>query len=200
MQAGTEIIIGGEFFATGEFHAFIEPGFCLSFSQKMASNGNYSNTPENTYNSEITKQSVLAANRPIGIYPNPTSGIFTLSIQADDPVQQIYYANSSIANSNNASTRFNNDVLANHPAVSLPFASNVSTLNKESISSDHSNNSSPDIESYIYIYDVLGNLIYNSQLQNAISATIDISNHGKGVYFVRVVQGDKIFTEKLIHQ
>ena len=55
-------------------------------------------------------------------------------------------------------------------------------------------------EAKVYIYDILGNLIYNSSVRGTNSETIDISRHGKGIYFIKVQQGEQIFTEKLIHQ
>lgn len=48
------------------------------------------------------------------------------------------------------------------------------------------------------IYDLLGNVIYESTLIN--NQSIDISNHPKGIYFIKVSDGKDFKIEKIIHQ
>ncbi len=51
----------------------------------------------------------------------------------------------------------------------------------------------------IYIYDIFGRLIYQSSIFNNQS-TIDIAQNAKGIYLVKVIQGEEIHIKKLIHQ
>lgn len=51
----------------------------------------------------------------------------------------------------------------------------------------------------IYIYDVLGNIIYQTTATGAVN--IDISTHAKGIYFVKVITGSGVIAnEKIIYQ
>ena len=52
----------------------------------------------------------------------------------------------------------------------------------------------------VFIYNVLGEVVYtNEDIQNHYS-TIDISNHPKGVYLIKVINQDEIFVGKVIYQ
>lgn len=48
------------------------------------------------------------------------------------------------------------------------------------------------------IYDLLGNIIYESTLIN--NQSIDISNHPKGIYFIKVSDGEQVHMNRVIHQ
>ena len=54
-------------------------------------------------------------------------------------------------------------------------------------------------ETAIYIEDVLGRMIYNSEITYPQSE-IDISFHPKGIYFVIVIQGNNITRKKIVQQ
>lgn len=53
--------------------------------------------------------------------------------------------------------------------------------------------------SEVYIYDIFGRLIYQSSIFNNQS-TIDIAQNAKGIYLVKVIQGEEIYIKKLILQ
>ena len=53
--------------------------------------------------------------------------------------------------------------------------------------------------SKVFIYNTLGQLIYQSSIINNQSS-IDLSSHSKGIYFIKVISGEKIYTEKIILQ
>jgi hypothetical protein len=50
----------------------------------------------------------------------------------------------------------------------------------------------------LFVYDMLGNVIWQEQSNSKIETTIDISNYPKGIYFVKISQGDKITTQKIV--
>ncbi|MES2285883.1 MAG: T9SS type A sorting domain-containing protein [Bacteroidota bacterium] len=52
----------------------------------------------------------------------------------------------------------------------------------------------------VKIYNVLGEQIYLSELKQLTSNEIDLSNAPKGIYFVNVYNGDKIYTRKIVKQ
>ncbi len=54
-------------------------------------------------------------------------------------------------------------------------------------------------EAKVYIYDIFGRLIEQLTMGNE-QLTIDISAHPKGIYLVKVIQGEEIYIKKLIHQ
>ncbi|MBN4062154.1 MAG: hypothetical protein COA57_13430 [Flavobacteriales bacterium] len=55
-------------------------------------------------------------------------------------------------------------------------------------------------EASVYVMDVLGEIIYQSQLNYSTTHQIDLSNHPKGIYFVKVVSGDEIIVKKVVYQ
>lgn len=56
-----------------------------------------------------------------------------------------------------------------------------------------------NVQSFVYIYNILGELVYQSSIFNNQS-TIDIVQHPKGIYLVKVFQGEQVYIKKLIHQ
>ena len=52
----------------------------------------------------------------------------------------------------------------------------------------------------VYVMDVLGDIIYQLQLNYSTIHQIDLSTHPKGVYFVKVVSGDEIIVKKVVYQ
>lgn len=54
--------------------------------------------------------------------------------------------------------------------------------------------------SKVYVYNILGKLIYQSESASVQYSDIDISGYSKGIYYVKVVSGDKIFVKKVIYQ
>lgn len=50
----------------------------------------------------------------------------------------------------------------------------------------------------IEIYNITGSLVYVTYSKNQNSKSIDISNFIKGVYFVKIMDGNKFYTEKLV--
>ena len=51
----------------------------------------------------------------------------------------------------------------------------------------------------IYIYNLLGEVIYKSKMNSSVSR-IDLSEHANGIYFVRVISGSEIYSGKLLKQ
>ncbi len=49
------------------------------------------------------------------------------------------------------------------------------------------------------IYDMIGNVVYQSNLANSIS-NVDLSKASKGIYFVKIIDGDKVYSDKIIIQ
>jgi hypothetical protein len=45
--------------------------------------------------------------------------------------------------------------------------------------------SSPNLETSIEIYDLLGNLVFSKTFQDTASETIDLTGHSKGIYLVK---------------
>jgi len=61
----------------------------------------------------------------------------------------------------------------------------------------------PDIvktETSIYIYNVLGEVIYEIKNISKPYLDIDISAYPKGIYFIEVMQGEDILVSKIIYQ
>jgi len=61
----------------------------------------------------------------------------------------------------------------------------------------------PDIvktETSIYIYNVLGEVVYENDNLVKAYLDIDISAHPKGIYFIEVMQGEDILVSKIIYQ
>ena len=61
----------------------------------------------------------------------------------------------------------------------------------------------PDVvktETSVYLYNVLGEVIYKNDKINKPYLTIDISKHNKGIYFVKIISGDDFFFDKIIYQ
>jgi hypothetical protein len=53
----------------------------------------------------------------------------------------------------------------------------------------------------IEIYNASGNLVYSDpKCSNETSRKIDISNSAKGMYFVKIVNGPKSYTKKIVIQ
>ncbi len=52
---------------------------------------------------------------------------------------------------------------------------------------------------YLQVMDLIGNVIYQSLAQNS-KADIDLSAQPKGIYFIKLQSGDKIYTDKIIIQ
>ena len=52
--------------------------------------------------------------------------------------------------------------------------------------------------SIIHVTDVLGNIIYNKNFINQKEVEVNLLSYTKGIYFVKVQSGDKIYTEKII--
>lgn len=53
--------------------------------------------------------------------------------------------------------------------------------------------------SEIFIYNSLGQVVFKSLILNS-NSQIDISSHPKGIYFLKVQNGEKIYTEKVVVQ
>ena len=51
----------------------------------------------------------------------------------------------------------------------------------------------------LFIYNVLGEIIYHSLLTTH-NSQIDISNYFKGIYFIKIINGDDLFVAKIIYQ
>ncbi|MEI6815497.1 MAG: FISUMP domain-containing protein [Bacteroidota bacterium] len=47
------------------------------------------------------------------------------------------------------------------------------------------------------IYNVLGEIVYKSEIKNQ-TTVLDLSTHPNGIYFVRITDGDKVYSEKII--
>lgn len=61
-------------------------------------------------------------------------------------------------------------------------------------------------KSEVYIYDIFGRLIYKSEIvnlpadrQGRQSEIVNISQHPKGIYLVKVLSGEKVYIKKLVH-
>ena len=52
----------------------------------------------------------------------------------------------------------------------------------------------------ICIYNALGEIIYKNESVDHHFTYIDISDHAKGIYFVKVIQGNSIYADKIIYQ
>jgi hypothetical protein len=55
-------------------------------------------------------------------------------------------------------------------------------------------------EQYVEVYNMLGAKIHSSFKSKLSAYTIDLSNQSKGVYFVKVYQGEKCTTRKIVVQ
>ncbi len=55
-------------------------------------------------------------------------------------------------------------------------------------------------EGIIEIFNMIGEKVYYSNFSQQISKEIDFTNNSKGVYFVKITNGEKIFTEKIVIQ
>jgi len=51
----------------------------------------------------------------------------------------------------------------------------------------------------IYIYNLLGEVIYKSKMNSSVSR-IDLSEHANGIYFVRIISSSEIYSGKLLKQ
>ena len=57
-----------------------------------------------------------------------------------------------------------------------------------------------NLKTSVYLYNILGELVYeNDNIKNDY-LNIDISAQPKGIYLIKVKRGDEIFTDKIIHQ
>jgi hypothetical protein len=52
----------------------------------------------------------------------------------------------------------------------------------------------------IFVYDMMGKLVYSIDQTTDSTIPVDLTNQPDGVYFVRVVMGDAVVTEKLVKQ
>ena len=57
-----------------------------------------------------------------------------------------------------------------------------------------------DSEKSITVFDMVGNNIFQSQKNFIAETTIDISQHPRGIYFVKVTEGEKISIKKIVFQ
>lgn len=54
--------------------------------------------------------------------------------------------------------------------------------------------------SNVYVYNILGKLVYQSESEIAQNSNIDISGYSKGIYYVKVISGNTTFVKKVIYQ
>jgi bacillolysin len=55
-------------------------------------------------------------------------------------------------------------------------------------------------EQYVEVYNMLGAKIHSSAKSKLSAYTVDLSNQSKGIYFVKVYQGEKCTTRKIVVQ
>ena len=151
MRAGNEIILQDGFVANAgsEFHAYIEPYANCITPVRMANNSNpqHHGKPvamSTSYQPE-QDQTASSQNSAIAINPNPSNGIFHLTITSEQMAK-------------GASPVFN-----------------------------------------VTVNNVLGEIVYQSAISSPQSS-IDLTAQPKGIYFVKVVSMNKVFTEKVIIQ
>jgi hypothetical protein len=119
------------------------------------------------------------------------------------------YASNSCGNSPIAS-----EILGVYPYIHPnDMISGLNNLNKISTFSIYPNpnnnglfniavvsNSSNDTKSNIFVYDVMGNVVYENTNMDLYNGKIDLSKKAKGIYFIKIINGNDTFIDKLIFQ
>jgi N-acetylneuraminic acid mutarotase len=54
-----------------------------------------------------------------------------------------------------------------------------------------------DSEKSIQVLDMMGNIVWQEQSNFKLETSIDISKNPKGIYFVKIAQGDKVITQRI---
>ncbi len=57
-----------------------------------------------------------------------------------------------------------------------------------------------EIQTSVYLYNVLGELLYQDENITNNILYFDISDFFKGIYFVKVIKGNDMFVAKVIYQ
>mgnify|MGYP001596565209 CR=1 FL=1 len=92
-----------------------------------------------------------------------------------------------------------NDTYSNGNIILTPNPTQGQFLLDIKNSQRDSDKNSSEFNNEIFIYDLLGNVIYQT-INNKKTTSIDLSLHPQGIYFIKVQSADNLYTEKIILQ
>lgn len=179
-RAGEEIHLGNGFHAISncEFHAYIDPFQCDGGTYRMATNSNDSS------NDDGMKNAVAYAGQTTFVsYPAKPK-------QKDNTSETIYSTPQHTEQTNTTSS--NPVIAANKSEISIqPNPTNgsftVVMKNEERVNAK------------LTLFNIFGNVIFQQVISNP-SAIIDISGEAKGIYYLKVENGQKVSVEKIVFQ
>lgn len=126
----------------------------------------------------------------------PRLGNQTFKIVVPDSTNNTTASNSVVANNIN----LNNDVLSENKSKDIQKPLFIKIIPNPS-SDGFFRILSPQTEiANVDVYNVLGEIVYSATQQQLTNSTINLSPHPKGIYFIKVQSGNKVYNGKIILQ
>ena len=182
-RAGESIVLepGFEVEAGADFEAYIEPVYCSGGA--YAKQGNPTSTKDKLGDQSINDSTILVSSLPLQQNSNKSK----LVPEQNQRITEGRFKSKTETKEKSDNSQSQISIIPN-PSASGTFQLHFS--------------GSENIQTNIFVYNLLGETVFASIIQpdKTAKSEINISDRAKGVYFVKIQNGEKVIMQKIVYQ